>query len=62
MSARDYDRFLHMLVNEGQLDGARILKPATARLAALPPGNYPLSLAGDGAPSKPAFLQVSAGR
>lgn len=33
MSARDYDRFLHMLVNEGQLDGVRILKPETVRLA-----------------------------
>jgi CubicO group peptidase (beta-lactamase class C family) len=33
MSARDYDRFLHMLANGGTLDGARILKPETARLA-----------------------------
>jgi CubicO group peptidase (beta-lactamase class C family) len=33
MSARDYDRFLHMLVNGGELDGARILKPETVRLA-----------------------------
>lgn len=33
MSARDYDRFLHMLVNEGQLDGVRLLKPETVRLA-----------------------------
>ena len=33
MSARDYDRFLHMLVNGGTLDGARILKPETVRLA-----------------------------
>jgi CubicO group peptidase (beta-lactamase class C family) len=32
MSARDYDRFLHMLANEGQLDGVRILKPETVRL------------------------------
>lgn len=32
-SARDYDRFLHMLQNEGILDGARILTPETARLA-----------------------------
>ena len=41
MSARDYDRFLRMLVDEGQLDGKRILKPATVRLAMsdlLPPG------------------------
>ena len=33
MSARDYDRFLHMLVNGGELEGARILKPATVKLA-----------------------------
>ena len=32
-SARDYDRFLHALMNEGILDGARILSPETARLA-----------------------------
>ncbi|RYY45162.1 MAG: class A beta-lactamase-related serine hydrolase [Sphingomonadales bacterium] len=33
MSARDYDRFLHMLANQGTLDGARILKPETVKLA-----------------------------
>ena len=33
MSARDYDRFLHMLLNGGTLDGARILKPATVAVA-----------------------------
>ena len=33
MSARDYDRFLHMLVNEGTLDGKRVMKPETVRLA-----------------------------
>ncbi len=33
MSARDYDRFLHMLLNEGQLDGVRVMKPATVRIA-----------------------------
>jgi CubicO group peptidase (beta-lactamase class C family) len=33
MSARDYDRFLHMLVNGGELDGARILKRETVALA-----------------------------
>lgn len=33
MSARDYDRFLHMLLNGGELDGARILKPQTVKLA-----------------------------
>ena len=41
MSARDYDRFLHMLADEGTLDGVRIMKPETVRLAMsnlLPPG------------------------
>lgn len=33
MSARDYDRFLQMLQNEGQVDGVRVLKPETVRLA-----------------------------
>lgn len=29
MSARDYDRFLHMLQNGGTLDGRRVMKPET---------------------------------
>lgn len=33
MSARDYDRFLHMLLGGGTLDGVRILKPETVKLA-----------------------------
>nr|WP_246848094.1 serine hydrolase domain-containing protein [Sphingomonas beigongshangi] len=33
MSARDYDRFLHMLADQGTLDGVRIMKPETVRLA-----------------------------
>ena len=32
-TARDYDRFLAMLLGEGETDGVRILKPETARLA-----------------------------
>jgi len=32
-SARDYDRFLHMLADGGTLDGVRIMKPETVRLA-----------------------------
>ena len=32
MSARDYDRFLHMLQDGGTLDGARIIRPETAAL------------------------------
>lgn len=43
-TARDYDRFLHMLQNDGTLDGVRILRPETARLAKsdLLPGNLVL--------------------
>jgi len=33
MSARDYDRFLHMLQNYGELDGVRVMKAETAKLA-----------------------------
>nr|WP_239987481.1 serine hydrolase domain-containing protein [Sphingosinithalassobacter portus] len=33
MSARDYDRFLHMLLNQGELDGVRVMKPETVQLA-----------------------------
>ena len=32
-SARDYDRFLHMLANGGTLDGKRVMKAETVRLA-----------------------------
>lgn len=40
-SARDYDRFLHMLQDGGTLDGVRVMKPETVALAMsnlLPPG------------------------
>ena len=33
MSSRDYDRFLHMLQNYGELDGVRIMRAETAKLA-----------------------------
>ncbi|KQM23260.1 serine hydrolase [Sphingomonas sp. Leaf24] len=33
MSARDYDRFLHMLQNGGTLDGKRVMKAETVALA-----------------------------
>ena len=32
-SARDYDRFLAMLLGEGETGGVRVMKPETARLA-----------------------------
>lgn len=32
-SARDYDRFLHMIQNGGTLDGVRVMKPETVALA-----------------------------
>jgi hypothetical protein len=38
------------------------LAAAGMPLAALPPGNYPLSLGGEGGASKPQFLQVTVGR
>ena len=38
------------------------LAAAGMPLAALPPGNYPLSLGGDGGGNKPQFLQVVVGR
>ncbi|MGJ3626556.1 hypothetical protein AB5I41_06195 [Sphingomonas sp. MMS24-JH45] len=31
-SARDYDRFLHMLQNRGMLDGVQVMKPETVAL------------------------------
>jgi CubicO group peptidase (beta-lactamase class C family) len=40
-SARDYDRFLHMIADGGTLDGVRVLKTETVALATsnlLPPG------------------------
>ena len=33
MSARDYDRFLHMLQDDGTLDGVQVMKPETVALA-----------------------------
>ncbi|MBN8841149.1 MAG: serine hydrolase, partial [Sphingomonadales bacterium] len=40
-SARDYDRFLHMLQDGGTLDGVQVMKPETVALAMsnlMPPG------------------------
>jgi CubicO group peptidase (beta-lactamase class C family) len=55
-SARDYDRFLHMLQDGGTLDGVQVMTPETARAATsdlLPPtakftGYTPGTLAGAG--------------
>ncbi|WP_010185076.1 serine hydrolase domain-containing protein [Sphingomonas sp. PAMC 26605] len=56
-SAGDYDRFLHMLQNGGSLDGVRILKPATAKLAMsnlLPTGViYPGAVSATGGTTNP---------
>ena len=56
-SAYDYDRFLHMLQNGGTLDGVRILKPATVKLAMsnlLPNGVvYPGAVAATGGTTNP---------
>lgn len=49
MSARDYDRFLHMLVNEGTLAGKRVMRAETVRLAMsnlLPAGVPPITIPG----------------
>src|SRR5690606_31074677 len=52
MSAGDYDRFLRMLVNEGTVDGKRVMKPETVRLAMsnlLPAGvKYSMAPSGSG--------------
>ena len=57
MSARDYDRFLHMLQNYGELDGKRIMKVETAKLAMsdlLPPGvNFSFVAAATGGTAGP---------
>ena len=56
-SASDYDRFLHMLQNGGTLDGVRVMKPATVRLAMsnlLPVGVfYPGAVAATGGTTNP---------
>ncbi|WP_375381720.1 serine hydrolase domain-containing protein [uncultured Sphingomonas sp.] len=53
-SARDYDRFLHMIASGGILDGVRVLKPETVALATsnlLPPGVFFRGMSGDGTPN-----------
>lgn len=58
MSANDYDRFLHMLQNQGTLDGARIIKPKTAAVMMsnlLPDGVvYPGAVANTGGAPGPS--------
>ena len=49
-SARDYSRFMAMLLNEGTLDGVRILKTGTARAMMsdlLEPGTIAHTVGGD---------------
>ncbi|WP_338061681.1 serine hydrolase domain-containing protein [Sphingomonas panacisoli] len=54
-TARDYDRFLHMLLNDGRLGSKRILSEATARLAKsnLMPRGVLMNAPGPIAPGKP---------
>ncbi|MES2988760.1 MAG: serine hydrolase domain-containing protein, partial [Pseudomonadota bacterium] len=54
-TARDYDRFLHMLLNDGRLGNKRILSTATARLAKsnLMPDGVFLTNFGPVAPGEP---------
>jgi CubicO group peptidase (beta-lactamase class C family) len=65
MSARDYDRFLHMLQNYGELDGVRVMKPETARLAMsnlLPEGVFFTGIGGGtGGTQPPAPMGYGAG-
>lgn len=65
MSARDYDRFLHMLQDGGILDGHRILRAGTAALAMsnlLPAGVHYTGLSGAGAtPGQPDEIGFGAG-
>ena len=65
MSARDYDRFLLMLLNEGQVDGVRVMRPETVRLAMsnlLPAGVvYGGADAGTGGDTTPAMGYAAGG-
>jgi CubicO group peptidase (beta-lactamase class C family) len=50
-TASDYLRFTQMLLNEGELDGARVLRPETVRLMRrnhLPDDLMPISIGGQG--------------
>lgn len=65
MSARDYDRFLHMLLNEGTLNGKRVMKPETVRLAMsnlLPAGvKFSLGVGGTGGDAAQVPMGYGAG-
>jgi len=65
MSARDYDRFLHMLQDGGTLDGVRVMKPETVALAMsnlLPPGvEYGGAVANTGGQTKGPKMGFGAG-
>jgi len=65
-SARDYDRFTHLLQNGGTLGGVRLLKPETAALMMsnlLPPGVVYTSVSGatGGTAGGPATVGFGAG-
>lgn len=64
-SARDYDRFLHMLANQGELDGVRVMKAETVRLAMsnlLPEGVFFTGIGGGtGGTTGPTALGFGAG-
>lgn len=65
MSTRDYDRFLHMLVNEGSVGGVRVMKPETVRLAMsnlLPAGvRFGMAPGGSGGDRAAAAMGYGAG-
>ncbi len=56
-TARDYARFLQMLLNEGELDGTRILSPKSVELMISPR----VSLEEDGPPKISAAFYVDGG-
>ncbi|WP_163958629.1 serine hydrolase domain-containing protein [Sphingomonas insulae] len=62
-SAHDYDRFLHMLADEGTLDGARVLTPATVRLAMsnLLPAGVPFGAVTPSVDGKPGVPEAGFG-
>lgn len=65
MSARDYDRFLHMLQDGGTLEGVQVMKPETVALAMsnlLPAGVSFRGVDGDtGGTNAPATMGFGAG-
>ncbi len=56
-TARDYGRFLQMLLNGGEIDGVRLLSPKTVELMTVEPRGHAVRRAG---PTTPAWASASA--